>query len=461
VIQDEIANMFLRNGIYVTQAIASILAGTGAVKDHPDLREAIQALGRKVASLAAFGQRATDIGQAVIDLFHEADSDAFAWLARLSTVYISLCSLGLDRRSQAQMEERLRELDILLDTDIVLSLLSPGEPQHEAVEAIVKGWQRINGRVFVSPCVLEESAYHAWISDRDYQETWRILSTMDDNEALRLIQNTFVRGFRMEAKGKYHPTAWGYYIGMFRGASEYDSTKIGHLLHDQGVLPVTEEGADSGFAGEVASAVLHADREEHSEDPPEANREVADKCSRDGRLMAVLMKHRQERAKLGGAAVVVSSSRRLRVACARFKDRLGQPEPVVPVGAIAYFLAMMPGTNLSLASLKGVLFDTGFATRLQGLERIALRILHASEQYFFPFARRGSLRVQMREKVKQIASQHGESPKNVEIGIIHGNLQMKEDIATVVAEAVDQLISSRSERKIQNLEKKLRELRRG
>jgi hypothetical protein len=59
VIQDEIANMFLRNGIYVTQAISSILAGAGTVKDHPELREAIAALGGKVASLQVFGPRAS------------------------------------------------------------------------------------------------------------------------------------------------------------------------------------------------------------------------------------------------------------------------------------------------------------------------------------------------------------------------------------------------------------------
>jgi len=457
-IQDHIASMFLANGIYITEAMASIVEGQTRMADHPDLHEAIQSLGQTVAELGLWGPRSRDIGQAVTDIFHEKASPAFKWLSDLCIVYVSLCSLGLDSRAQDQMAARLREIDLLLDTDVVLTFLSPGEPDHDAIVAVVNGWRRINGHVYTTPAVLEETAYHAWISEHDYVNTWRNLHAYTDADALRLIENVFVRGFRVESRGQYHPTRWGYYIGMFRGAQPYDYGKLVVLLQEEGVLPLSEEGLEPGFAEAVTKQcrALGPAAERQTE---EAAKEVMDKCMRDGRLIAVLLRHRAERNKIGGTAIVVSSSGRLRTACVQFNEQLGSPIPVAPIGAVAYYLALIPGTNMTLGTLRALFFDTGFAAKLGGLDRVVLRAIKASQEYFVPFSRRGSLCVEMRRRIGELAKQRGQKASEIEEGFVRGDKALAQDMATVVAASVDALVRSESEKKIEALRKEVRDLK--
>ncbi|GAG56961.1 unnamed protein product, partial [marine sediment metagenome] len=228
IVQDEMANMFLTNGIYVIQSIESIITNESKITEHNDLYEAIKLLAQKIAGLDIWGNRSSDILQAIKDLFNENDSDAYKWLAQLGTIYISLCSLGLEPTAQRQIEERLGDIDLILDTDIVLSFLSRGELHHEAINHIVKTWQKISGNIWVTPCVLEEAAYHAWIGQREYEELWRDLEKYDNKASLRLINNVFVRGFRVESS-KYAPKYWRWYISNYKGNSNYDYSKIENL----------------------------------------------------------------------------------------------------------------------------------------------------------------------------------------------------------------------------------------
>lgn len=455
VIQDEIANMFLANGIYIVNSIESIIKNETTVADHPDFRGAIQRLGDKVSSMDIFGPRKLTIGQAVIDMFQENTSDAFKWLGDLGAIYVSLCSLGLEETSQQQIEERLRELDLLLDTDVILSLLSPGEPKHDPVEEVVNCWKRIKGRVCVVPCVLEETSYHAWISQRDYEETWRILGKMNDSDALHLLENVFVRGFRVEARGKYQPAQWNYYIGQFRGAEAYDYRKIQEILKDYSIVTISEENIDNAFSTRVTNNLLGLIAPEGGSLD---DQEIVDKCKRDGRLMAVLLRDRKQKEKVGGTVLIISSSRKLRDVCKRFKVNLGKPEPVVPIGSIAYFLSLVPGANLSFSVLRKILFDTGFPTKLHGLERRALRVVQASEEYFVPFARRGALVVKMREKINEVAEERGRKAYELEKDIVMGKKEVAEDVATIVASSVDSISKSKSEKKIEQLESKIKDL---
>jgi len=214
IVQDEIANMFLTNGIYIFRSIQSIITNSSVVAEEYDLHKSIQQLAKRVADLNLWGSRTEEIYQAVTDIFHEVGSKAFKWLTQLGTIYVSLCSLGLESTAQQQIEERLSMLDLLLDTDIVLSFLSPGEPKNKAIDEVVRTWQRINGHIYVSPCVLDESAYHAWIAEAEYNDIWRDLHKYNDQSAQRLINNAFVRGFRVECDGKYDPKHWGYYTRL-------------------------------------------------------------------------------------------------------------------------------------------------------------------------------------------------------------------------------------------------------
>lgn len=446
VFQDAIANMFHANGIYITESVTSILDGHTTVADHPNLQQHIEELSQKIAALNIWGARAPDIKQAICDLFQDHTSDAFRWLSDLCLVYVSLCSLGLDRNAQDQVVGRLRELDLILDTDIVLSFLSPGEPLHETIKAVVGGWRRISGSVHVAPPVLEETAYHAYIANRDYEEVWRRLGDMDERDALRLINNAFVRGFRVESPGQYQRSRWGHYIGQFKGTGEYDYQKVVALLKEDGILVIGEDAADPALASEVADRLLRPARQpEEGEGGP--TREYRDKCLRDGRLVAILEKHRRARAEVGGSGVVISSSRHLRDACRPFVSRLGPPEPVLPVGAIAYLLSLVPGINLSLGSLRAVLFDVDYRTKLPPIDRLIMRIIHASEEYMLPFARRASLKPIMRDKIRLLAQQRGQRVSEIVRQAESGDPAIVADFAGAVAAAVDTIARSEAERR--------------
>ncbi len=455
VFQDRIANMFLANGIYITDSVASIIGGRSTLSDHPDLQQQIDDLAERVAQLGIWGGRGPDIQQAICDMFQDRTSEAFRWLSDLCMVYVSVCSLGLDRNAQDQVTARLRELDLILDTDVVLSFLSKGEPLHEAIVAVINGWKRITGSVYVSLPVLEETAYHAWIAQRDYEQVWRRLSSMDTRDALRLINNAFVRGFRIEADGRHEPKRWRYFIGQFRGQHEYDYSKLVPLLKEDGISLLPEEAIDQQFAGEVSKHLLNA-RNSGSDDSAEPSQEYKDKCKRDGRLVSLLRTHRRRRAEITGSAVIVSSSGLLRNACSSFASELGAPEAVVPVGAAAYLLTLAPGVNLSLGALRGVLFDVDYRAKLPPIERLVMRILDASEEYMLPFSRRASLRPIMREKINLLAKQRGQKAWEIVKQAESGDESIIQDFAGAVAAAVDVIARSEAEQEVERLRKRER-----
>lgn len=457
VVQDYLSQMFLENGIYVAESIASILNEKSQLKDHPNLQQSIQELGDKVEALGFWGARSSEMAQAVVDVFRDQNSQAFLWLCDLCVVYIALCLLGLDSRAHQQMSARLREIDLFLDTDVVLTYLSAGEAQHEAVAAVLSAWRRINGRVFVTSGVLEEAAYHAWISERDYEQTWRLLGKMNDAEAQYLMENAFVRGFRVEAEGRFEPKRWGHYISQYRGRSEYDYSNIAEILKDDQIKISEEAGIDRDFVAGVKKACLAVGRGSPDEYAP-APKEVEDKCRRDGLLMAALLQRRTKKNELGGGtALVVSSSRRLRRACSEFKEQFGEPLPVVPVGAVAYYLTLIPGTRMTIGTLKSALFDAGFAPRLAPLDRTALRVLKASEQYFLPFSRRGALRREMSKRLHDMATERGEPAKTIERAAARGAPEIAEDFATIVAKSVDTITRSEYGEELHRLRRQLKE----
>jgi len=457
IVQDEIANMFLTNGIYVVQSIQSIMSNSSTVSEHPDLYKSIHDLGRKIASLNIWGDRQNEVCQAFVDVFHETQSEAFKWLAQLGTIYVSLCSLGLESTAQQQIMERVRNFDLLLDTDIVLSYLAPGEPSHEAISSVVRTWQRTSGHIYVAPCVLEEAAYHAWIADAEYNEIWRDLDKYNDKEAQRIIGNVFVRSFRFESKGRYVRKYWKPYIQQFRGKSDYDYSKVEELLKDAYIFRTSDEQIDEAFADQIKNRLIEI-TEQGSFSTDDVPNEELDKFRRDGVLVAILLRHRSRQK--NRCAVIVSSSVRLSVACEKktLQSRLGALNPVAPIGALAYLLTMIPGVNMNLGSLKGLLFDIGYTRKIRGLDRIALKMIQASEEYFMPFARRATLRKRLDEQIGKTATELGIAKAKAAEKLERGHLG-KESTTHILAESVDQVVQSKSEKRIQELQREIKHLR--
>ncbi len=460
--QQGIADMFMTHGLRVVEAVLSVVENKSPLSDFPDIHSCLLRLAKQVGESGFVGQRKGVIEQAVRDLFHESHSYAFDWLAGLCSVYASVCLLGLEPAAQQQVEARLREIDLLIDTDVILSLLSEGEPTHESVDNVVRLWQRVGGRMFAPDSVLKEAAYHAWISTSDYEGVWKLLPKMNEQDGMRLIDNAFVRGFFRVARGQYYPRKWSQYISVYKGASEYDYSKLVELLAEYGVSPLMEDIIDPSFAACVGERLLQGRATSERVTPREAQR-INGKAQRDGRIVALLHALREQKTRAArGTAVLVSSSTLLRSACQTFRPRLGETEAVVPLAAVAYLLSLVPGVKIALSSLTRVLFDTRFAEHIAPLERLAFRIMKASDEYPYAlhWSKRGVLKREIRNQIAKLAAARGQPAHEIEDAVVSPVDQADTPVfAEAVAEALDTVVASESEKELEALRRENLQLR--
>lgn len=149
-LQDEMAAMFLNNGIHIMQAITGLLSKAEAAGNGTSELEAhIVTIRKKIIASGIGGSRAPLYARAIADVFTEPKSPALNWLRSLATIYISVCSLGLEPKSQKRIQECIKNLDLILDTDIAISYLCSGESNHPEVKRIVMLWLKLGGKVLL------------------------------------------------------------------------------------------------------------------------------------------------------------------------------------------------------------------------------------------------------------------------------------------------------------------------
>ena len=285
-----------------------MMEGAGEVSNYPELQHEIDNLGQRIASLGLgdHDRRYNDLSKAVVDVFSDRSSSAFAWLTSLCQVFVDVCTLGLETYSQQVITKRLREVELILDTDIVLSLLSEGESNHVEIKSVVAGWSQIDGRLYVLNAMLEEATHHAWIADKDFDNCWRLLNKMSDTEAAYLVRNVFVRGFRVVAKGKYTISNWRQYISAFRSRDEGDHSRVLELLRDEHVDLMAENPEDQTIADRIARDLLLAREEMSLGETSNKLAAIKQKSDRDGRLAAFLI-GRRKKVRVDGLNVVIVS----------------------------------------------------------------------------------------------------------------------------------------------------------
>ena len=434
-----------------------MLSGESDLAQHDDLAEAIAIIGTAIEDLQL---RSADLsramGQAFVDALHDKESPLFDWLTQRCLIYVTACSLGLQPDAQRQVTSRIKELDLLLDTDVVLSLLGDAEANHNAVVDLIKTWRRIGGKIYVTGPVLEEVAYHAWVSERDMKSVWPHIMRYSNVDTIQLVPNVFVRGFRKVAK-RMTLAGWGQYMANFRGSHERDYSKIRGLLKDEGVEVVTDEAVEEPLADLIAKELYQRKSSGMPASEPTRLANLQSKCSRDGRLVALLLAHRKQKQELGRSAVIVSSSAYLAAACRKFAHTHDAVEPVMNAGAVAYLLTFSPGVALSMRSLQRLLFDPGFGEQIGPLERRALQIIKSSNEYSLPFSRRHALRDEMHKSMARFASSRGESFGAVEER--YANAENDDEFMQLVARSVDAFATSKSEEENRRLSKENEELK--
>jgi len=413
VFRDGIAELFYQHGASIVNMVASLQSGTATDEEVP-FKTARERLADRVAMLFTNAEQHDEIRQVVIDIFSRKGSKAFEWLTSVSVVYVMMSSLGLESLTAAEVSRILRGVALMPDTDVLLSLLCEGEENHSEVLDVVRGWKSLGGHVRAASPVLEEVAYHAWIADHDYAAVHDIVSSMSDERAPYLVSNAFVRTFRRISPNPHVVKAWVAYIREFRGRSQHDFSRIAEfLVNDFGVELIggAVSQADALAAPEFVTFrryLLAQAAQEAACEIDELDDITQDKARRDAILLTTVLVLRQRLRETAGTqtAVVMSSARALRKAAAAFRGEFDKPEAVVTIATAGALLAITPGVEMGISSLRALLFDVRLAKRLRPAELFVYRLLETT-QYSLPLSRRTTASRRLREALFDRARTRG------------------------------------------------------
>lgn len=465
VFQDGIAELFYRHGASIIEMLAS-LEGVESNDDDAELRSAGEELADKVAALFQNQEQREEVRQCVVDLFLSKGTPAFDWLTSVCSMFVMMCSLGLETKSAAEVSKVLRGITLLPDTDVAISLLCSGEPNHEEVTKVLQGWRALGGAVNVPVPVLEEVAHHAWIADADYFAVKDTLRGSGQESADHTITNAFVRTFRLAAHDPSNMREWQQFIDQFRGASSHDYTNVLEILRgDLAIEPFPDlageidTGAGS-FCATVREYLLKLTARDIGNDIEDLDERARDKIRRDALILATIMRARQKVRASGApskSVIAVSSARRLRKADLKFRRELGQPSAVLSIAAVAALLALTPGVQMGVGALRAVLFDLRLAKRLSPGQLLVYRLVARSDQYELPLSRRTTLGRRLREQIVEDARKTGRHLSDVEDDVLTG--KDPAHTAAVVSAALDKMaVTSRVEETIVAQQKRIRAL---
>lgn len=439
--QDGITDLFYSHGLAIVQMVRSILNEERPGKAGREIFFPIEQLADRVTTIFTDPVQKAEICQAIIDIFSEKDSDAFKWLTQICGIYVMMCSLGFESLSSQQIYKFLMDFRLVPDSDIILSLFCEAEPNHTIIESVINAWKALGGTLYASTIVLEEVAYHAWISEFDYDSYEHSLGTMPDEEVSHLIDNAFVRAFKRLAKNLTSRQYWNQYIKQYKGTNPYDYANMLEILRNEyGFLQMPETGKEYiSFAQKVTDFLLEMISKERGCDITTVNKNTGDKARRDGMLFADVHHTRERARKMANAPniSIVSSSRRLKNADDFFRAELGQPDAVISIAAISFLLTLCPQVEMGLTALRSVLFDVGLAKRLNPAQRYVSRIIASSECWDVPWSRRGTLARELSRALISQAAARGTHPRILRERVLRSEnpvLSVK-----IISEALDKM----------------------
>jgi hypothetical protein len=396
---DFLAELFHSKGLAVICAINDVLSGTA--KSAVPLEQFASQGAAKIRAGISIPEMGEVMEEAVVDIFTERSGPAFEWLARVCERFIALCALGLETTSAEEIRSIIARYRLVLDSDIVITFLCQGERGHHSVREVIGRWQRLGGKLLLAQQVLEEVAYHAFISDREFRETRQLAPTLKGGTDLqRYLSNAFVRAFYTVESD---PNSWPAFRAQFAGATAHDYANIVEILRDEMMV----DALPSTFDGDLARDITACLRELSSDSERIQTAYFGDpgRLGRDGQLLATIAETRKsDRAAFSDARIMLlSSSMRLREADNRFRDRLGEPETVISRAAVSYLISLIPGAGLGAVSLRKALFEFGAAAYFTDTEHFALKVIKASGTVTMPWAKRPALRRQLEANLRREA----------------------------------------------------------
>jgi hypothetical protein len=407
--EDQIAQCFYERGQQMVAALSLAAGGSsqseGSNQDSGAHFYAIE-VANAVAATSALAAQADELKTAVLDMFSDREGPTADWLLAVCSGYVSACSLGLESSLGEALSKLVAKLGLVLDTDVALSLLCDGEPDHQAVKAIVSRWKSLRGKIFCARPVMHEIAYHAGIAENDFNEVSGWLPGTEE-ERNRLIENAFVRAFaHLMSKGQAKKGQWMRYIKTYKGSDRRDISPIRAVFVDLKIADLPAPSSLEASLQQNVYAFVSAEANKHHSGTELRN--ALDKAQRDAELYASMVRKIRVMREEDPTAccLLVSSARRLLQVESTFGES-GEPHFVVPISTILHILSLIPNVSLGLSSLKAYLFDQRRVRFTSDLERKLLRIIHDSKEYEIAWARRGSLTRELRSKLLEEAKYSG------------------------------------------------------
>jgi hypothetical protein len=402
---DVLSELFYTNGFWTISAVNDLIgAKASESRERSSLERLLSDGAKRVAALFRTPELSLEVEQAILDMFLEHSGPAFEWLAKVCERFVALCALGLEPASADEIRKVLRRHYIVLDSDIILTLLCEGEPDHTAAKELVATWRQLGGHILLATPVLEEVAHHAWISGHDFRQTEHLLGKLKGRDNLRYVENAFVRAYHsLERDGK----KWPLYIDSFRGKSSSDYSKVLKTLRAELGADTLAEDCEPRLQKAVSEYLIGLRTRSPHKDPAV----ITGKAQHDGQLLACVAAVRARLARTGGeeTVVILTSSTRLHKADRKFRQDIGEPNSVISLGAFSYLLSLVPDSGLGAATLRRALFEFGETAHLPDTERLAMRVIRGTENFNMPWARRVTLQDYLQRSLRKEADKRGTS----------------------------------------------------
>lgn len=413
VFQDGIAELFYSHGLAIIRMVRSVLNDKHETFTDVQALSSIESLAGRIAKQCTDPTQASEVKQAIMDIFVEKSNPAFQWLTQVCSIFVMLCSLGLENISNQQVITVLSSYRLVPDSDILISLLCEGENNHKDVKQIINSWIAIGGTLYLAKQVLEEVAYHAWISEYDYSFFGPDLYQLSEEKAEHEIDNAFVRTFKKLAGTSTSEKYWNHYINQYKGTADYDYHKIYQVLKDEynfEILPDSEQEYKATY-NDIKAYMLRRVSTYTNTKPEFLDKRIIGKTERDAQLVISIYAVREAQKASGviTTTCVISSANLLKDTDLRFRRLLGDPEMVLSISSVAFLLTFCPQVHMGIGTLRSVLFDSGLATRLTSAQRYAYRVIAASTEHEMPWSKRVTLQKELSSVLLQDARQRGES----------------------------------------------------
>jgi predicted nucleic acid-binding protein len=458
---DFFSEYFYSNGLAIISAVSAFLQGTGGTEQgFTSLEKVVEEGARKARSHILTAELGEQVEQAIKDIFMERSGPAFEWLSRLCERFVALCALGLEATSSDEVRLLLVKHRLMPDTDILVSVLCESEPDHYASREVIARFREIGGKVFLSQPVLEEVAYHAWISEREFKDNLHLFGKVGPEDLSKYVRNAFVRTFFLLAhQKKAKLEQWNVYIEQYRGITSHDSSKLLRILQTKLLAERLPDLMDEKFRKEATDYMKESAARSKRVGISQLGSDDVGKAETDGKVLGAIAGVRENFRQQGSeeTLILLTSSGRLKRADQHFRSTLGNPDAVILPGAFSYLLSLVPSINLGISTLRRALFEFRDSGRLADTQKLALKVLKATEAYDLGWAERGTLERYLEESLQREADSTGQKVDTVRQKFVSGDESVRP--AQLIFEALKEMaVSDKREEELLLAKKKIAEL---